>query len=946
MVGAPEEIERLVADFEEHLDVYKNPSYKESQLRQEFIDPFFKALGWNMRKIGLSPHLREVIHEDSIKIGGGTKAPDYCFVVNGQRMFFVEAKKPSVDIKYDIHPAYQLRRYAWSGNLPVSILTDFEEFSIYVPRTRPKKEDKPIKDREKYYPFTDYVNKWDEISAVFSKEAVKNGSLDGFREATKKRRGVQEVDDEFLHEIESWRESVAKNIAIRNPGLSVNDLNYSVQKTIDRIIFLRMAEDRGIERYAQLRSIGEKENIYSELCKLYKKADDKYNSGLFHFREEKGRATIPDEMTLDINVDDKVLKPILKNLYYPDSPYEFSVLPPEILGNVYERLLGKVIRLTPSHRAKIEEKPEVRKAGGVYYTPKYIVDYIVENTVGKLCKGKTPNQISELKILDPACGSGSFLLGAYSYLLKYHLDYYTKLKDPKRQKNQIYQGKDDEWFLTVKEKKRILLNNIYGVDKDPQAVEVTKLSLLLKVLEGESKDIFEQQQKLFQERALPDLGNNVRCGNSLIGSDYYTNVQTKLFEDTDDYSHINAFDWEKEFKEIMGDGGFDAVIGNPPYVKLHNLDKKELKYFFDNYKTAEKKCDIYAFFTERVLKTLLKKKGILGYIISNTWLNLDSFTNLREIVTKNNKLLKIVTLDNPFYKVTVTPIIFFVQKNRVKNYNFLVSHYDISSNKVIDEKKIPSESIVPPSNIIDLTFTEGSSKLVNKINQQSKHLVKVARLQYGIMTANNKKFVVSEPNTDLHKPLLSGEDIRRYFIDWPGDRYVDYRPNEMKKKNTARPGEPERFEKDEKIVFQRYSSTTLIASLDVSQFYTLGTTIIGHSISDYSNKYLLGIINSKLLSWWYGRTFTSPTNYIREFEALPIYKIDFSDSIDKAQYNKITMLVEQMLELNKKIATIKSPNEKQIVQRQIDAIDHQIDNSVYQLYSLTEDEIKIVEKIS
>jgi len=317
-------------------------------------------------------------------------------------------------------------------------------------------------------------------------------SFDRYIEIAKKKRGTQEVDDEFLKEIEGWREALATNIAIRNTQLSVRELNDAVQKTIDRIIFLRMCEDRGIEQYGQLLSLLERENIYPHLIKIYEKADEKYNSGLFHFKKERERSTPPDEITLKLTIDDKVLKEIIKHIYYPESPYEFSVLRPEILGNVYEQFLGKVIRLTEGHRAKVEEKPEVKKAGGVYYTPEYIVDYIVKNTVGKLCEGKTPKQIEKLHILDPACGSGSFLLGAYSYLLTYHLNYYTNRKNPKSYKEQIYQRKDGQWFLTIKEKKRILLNNIYGVDIDSQAVEVTKLSLLLKVLEGESKDVYEK----------------------------------------------------------------------------------------------------------------------------------------------------------------------------------------------------------------------------------------------------------------------------------------------------------------------------------------------------------------------------------------------------------------------------------------------------------------------
>ena len=325
------------------------------------------------------------------------------------------------------------------------------------------------------------------------------------------------MDAEFLKEIESWREALAKDIALKNPKLSLHELNFAVQLTIDRIIFLRMCEDRGIEKYGQIQSLLNGTNTYHRLREIFYHADDKYNSGLFDFRT--------DRLTPELKVDDKPLKDIFKNLYYPESPYEFSVLGADILGHVYEQFLGKVIRLTEGHRAKVEEKPEVRKAGGVYYTPTYIVEYIVKNTVGKLCENRTPRQLNSLRILDPACGSGSFLLGAYQYLLDYHRDWYQK-DGLQKHTREIYQGRGGQWYLTIQEKKRILLNNIYGVDIDPQAVEVTKLSLLLKVLEGENQDTLERQMRLFRERALPDLGSNIKCGNSLIGPDFYSVGQT------------------------------------------------------------------------------------------------------------------------------------------------------------------------------------------------------------------------------------------------------------------------------------------------------------------------------------------------------------------------------------------------------------------------------------
>jgi type I restriction-modification system DNA methylase subunit len=323
-----------------------------------------------------------------------------------------------------------------------------------------------------------------------------------------------------------------------------------------------------MEAYGGLMALQNGENVYKRLFQLFNKADEKYNSGLFHFSKEKGRENC-DSLTPALHIDDKPLKDIFNNLYYPESPYEFSVLSADILGQVYEKFLGKVIRLTAGHQAKIVEKPEVRKAGGVYYTPDYIVDYIVKNTVGKLVEGKKPGPrggVSHLKILDPACGSGSFLIGAYQFLLDWHRDAYigdgpenwSKGKTPR-----IYPSRKGEWRLTSAERNRILLNNIFGVDIDHQAVEVTKLSLLLKVLEGEDEQSIGKQMSLFQERVLPDLSNNIKCGNSLIGPDFYDQQQMTVF-DEEEIFRVNAFDWNSEFAEVMKDGGFDAVIGNPP----------------------------------------------------------------------------------------------------------------------------------------------------------------------------------------------------------------------------------------------------------------------------------------------------------------------------------------------------------------------------------------------
>ena len=359
-MAAPKEIVDLVERFESNLESYKSGHYNETQVRREFVDPFFKALGWDIdNEQGFAEAYKDVIHEDAVKVGTTTKAPDYSFRIGGQRKFFLEAKKPSVDIKDDIHPAFQLRRYAWTMKLPLSILTDFEEFAVYDCSVKPDKMDKASNARIFYLNYKDYLTRWDEIAGIFSKNAVMKGSFDRFAADKKSKRGTSAVDVVFLEEIAGWREILARNIALRNTELSTKDLNYAVQAIVDRIVFLRICEDRGIERSMRLQDLLNGERVYPRLCEIFRRADERYNSGIFHFEKEPGRES-PDTLTLSLNIDDKPLKEIIKRLYYPDSPYEFSVLPAEILGQVYEQFLGKVIRLTEGHHAVVEDKPEVK----------------------------------------------------------------------------------------------------------------------------------------------------------------------------------------------------------------------------------------------------------------------------------------------------------------------------------------------------------------------------------------------------------------------------------------------------------------------------------------------------------------------------------------------------------------------------------------------------------
>jgi len=957
MSKTPEAILKLVETFEQNIDNFKNQAYNEAQVRQEFINPFFDALGWDMQnKSQTAAAYKDVIHEDAIKVGGSTKAPDYCFRIGGTRKFFLEAKKPSVDIKSDVSPAYQLRRYAWSAKLPLSILTDFEEFAVYDCQIRPNVNDKPSVGRILIFNYKDYADKWQQIAEIFSKDAVLKGAFDKFA-TTKTKKGTTTVDKEFLASIEDWRNELAKNIAIRNEKLSVYDLNFAVQKTIDRILFLRICEDRGIERTEQLLGLTGGGRIYPRLYELFEKADERYNSGLFYFHPDKDRPESPDEMSAKLKVDDGILKKIIGDLYYPQSPYEFSVLPAEILGNVYEQFLGKVIRLTAGHQAKVEEKPEVKKAGGVYYTPAYIVDYIVKNTVGKLCDGKTPKQIEKIKILDPACGSGSFLIGAYQYLLDWHRDWYveegrsekiegrsadSRLRGNdsgrRRTNNKVYQGKGGLWFLTIEEKKRILLNNIFGVDIDSQAVEVTKLSLLLKVLENETAETL----KLFHERALPDLGNNIKCGNSLIGPDFYEKQQLNLFEDGQQRK-INAFDWQKEFAPIFKQGGFDAVIGNPPYIPIETMDDKERRYYQSHHQQLQRKYDSSIIFVLSMLKKL-KKEGLLGFISSVSWQTGENFGKFREYLFTDGGVDKLLNLPFDVFKNAYVDTGIYILNNSTKK-DYLIYRFPKKSKvdnlEGIKYIKVPSNLVLSPDFKIVL---EPQANIIFQhfiSNEKFVNLGNIASSTQGL-AANRFKVYSSKEKKDYY-PFISKGQIYRYVLEISRTDYTDLslfpslvcfyddQPKILIRRVINRQDRLMATFTDKKMVFKKDVNPFVIHNTNLKPFF------------------VLGIINSRLFSYLYVNTSAIATKddfrqtTLAELRRMPIRTIDFKKSSEVKQHDKMVSLVEQMLELNKKIAGIKNPEERTRIERQIAATDDRIDKLVYELYNLTPEEIKIVE---
>lgn len=947
-------IKELVEKFKSNYKQFHSSDYNETLTRQDFINPFFKYLGWDIsNKEGLSQTYRDVIHEDKLKIGKETKAPDYSFRIGGNRVFFVEAKKPSRNLKEDADAAYQIRRYAWSGKLAVSILTDFEEFAIYDCSKKPSPNDKASMSRIEYINYEDYLNRFDFLYDTFAKENVLRGSLEKYNADTKSKKGTESVDIDFLNSLDDLRTKLASNISKLN-SLSLRDLNFAVQHIIDRIIFLRVAEDRGVENYGDLREACGGNNYYKNIVEIFKKADGKYNSGIFDFSKDK--------ITQNIEVDNKVIKEIINDLYYPKSPYEFSVISVEIIGNAYEQFLGKTITIGKNSKAKIELKPEVRKAGGVYYTPEYIVDYIVENTVGEKIKGKTPKEIANIKILDPACGSGSFLLGAYKYLLNYHIEYYNKIKDRAKFKGVKEDVIKENGDLTIWIKKQILRNNIFGVDIDSNAAEVTKLSLLMKCLEGESPASIQNNQALFNERALPSLEDNIKCGNSLIGNDFYESQSMLDFDEETQYK-INCFDWEDEFKNVFACGGFDIVIGNPPYVFIKYVDwADDVKdYFSSNYDITNKdnksksnqsgKINLYTLFIFRAIK-LLKENGLFSFIVPNGLLRTTTYDMARKFILDNYHIDLIADLKDGVFKGVTAPTIIFKFSKSHSNDDTKIIDANCLVDGFVNESKYhyinQSIFLKNTSYAFNIFLDSKENSFFEKIENSNMYLGDICSHIIAGIDCKQEQILSEMVDNPLCKKLLKGKNIKKYKIEFDNN-YLIF---ERKKLNRARPDEV--WNSDKKIITQRISGGLhpIIAALDTENYYSFASTnliIIKDEFKDiYSYELICALLNSKLINFYYVKNFTNAStltvNISKTFlEKIPLPLIDLSDKQDKEIHDKIVTLVENIITLNKKLSAEKNPNSITIINRQINALDKQIDALVYKLYNLNDEEIKIIE---
>ena len=573
---------QLVHDFAASEAHYLSPGYSEAQARISYIDKLWQALGWGVtHDHQKNPYAQEVKVEDPQRIAGSQRRADYAFHTAPNfrdARFFCEAKKPHIQLKTDADAAFQTIRYGWSAGTPLAVLTDFEQLHILDCRAKPD-IDTALARSHRYFHYKDWLDpeKFAQLYYLFSREAFASGGFDAYvaklprpRKVGKQlgllRTGSQPVDAAFLTDLEGYRETLAKLLKAADHTLDGDALTELVQRILDRLVFLRFLEDKLIETEIQVQHFSRAAGGHSwaKFLAASRKLDARYNGIVFKLHpilDAPGR----------LPVDDARFADLCEELSHTRSPYDFNAIPIHILGSIYERFLGKII-VTTAERARVEEKPEVRKAGGVYYTPEYIVRYICEQTVGRLIEGKTPAQIAKMRFADIACGSGSFLLGVSDLLLRAHGLWYNAHpaealkeniappdKGRKRKKEFIPAVTERAGVLrlTLEKKREILLNNVFGVDLDPQAVEVAQLSLYLKLLEDETTASAHQHYLDFHEALLPSLHHNVVRGNSLIGTD----ILFSQFEfSAQEERKLAPMDFQSTFPAVMKDGGFEVLL--------------------------------------------------------------------------------------------------------------------------------------------------------------------------------------------------------------------------------------------------------------------------------------------------------------------------------------------------------------------------------------------------
>jgi len=875
--------------------------YNEENTKKDFILPLFEALGWDVYSS------REVAAEEKASAG----RVDYAFKLHGVPKLYLEAKPLGADLK-NLDWIKKAITYAYNKGVTWAVLTNFASLQVFY--ALGEKAQTPLR-----FPnliCKDYLTDFDKLW-LLSREAVEQNLLE--TEAAK--LGVLPpkvpVEKRLYSQLRAWREELFTQLHHHNPELTFGQIDEVIQRLFNRLIFIRTCEDRGIEERMllsalhQWRDRGRKGELIEELWRLFRYFDGYYDSDLFLLH-----------ITDQVFIEGPTLERIIEGLY--DLPgglasYDFSIIDADVLGAVYEQYLGHVAQAARQRADEAQRrmalglpgdtvfeltaKRQKRKEQGIYYTPKWVVDYIVEQTVGRFLRERSHNEIMNMRILDPACGSGSFLIRAYDALLSYHANV--------RNKSVVE--------LDQYERLPVLTNNVFGVDLDGQAVEIARLNLLIR--------------SLARRETLPSLAQNIRQGNSLISG---TEEELRLYFG-DAWREKKPFTWEQEFKDIMAAGGFDVVIGNPPYgAEFDANDRKYVEAFYPYSKTNKNSAMV---FIERAL-SLTKEDGYFSFIIPKSLAFSQKWASGRKLILDNLGVACDAT--KAFKEVLLEQMVIVVSKKFSKQPSFEV----VSLDKEAEKRWAPIPKQV--SNLIDslpLGVTEKEFAIFQRVTSPKLFMRDITKSARGLPLQKH----VSKSKDGI--PIYRGDHIARYTLLETSETLPEAVLAGAKQKVSSL-HQPKILSQNIVAHVQHPSDHIILMSVfDKDGVLTLDTvenTVLTDKRFAYG--FVTGLLNSKFLSWYAYRFIFSKAIRTIHFEdyhlgKFPVPRIDFDDQADKKMHDDLVALVERMLELHKRLAPIRTTpcQERDDLLREIERADKDIDNLVYDLYGLTEEERAIVE---
>jgi type I restriction-modification system DNA methylase subunit len=915
----------------------RKADFSEADVGSKFILPLIDALGWDIRNIDEVKEQRRTL----------TGPVDYSLNLNLRAKLFVEIKRFDENLdgkrivrgKEQTFPE-QAIQYAWHVKLDWAVLTNFEELRLYYSHVIKPKEGRVFE-----IPYTKYLERFEELWAL-SREEVASGRLETYE----KRRTRKNIDEEVLDDLLTSRVLLTENIRINNPGLSVEEAKESVQKILDRLIVIRVAEDRGI---IGSDSLWHEQDSWSHrdlptplmrsLKSLFRDFDDIYNTKLFEAH--------PCE---DLKIESKSLETIISALY----DYNFDLLAADVLGAIYEDYLGHVLQ-AKGRDLNIVKSLEARKSGGVYYTPQPIVEYIVRTCLAeRLSKCKELNEVAQVKVLDPATGSGSFLIKAFDVIKEWYDDY-SAIAGKSYMQSAIYQNSQGVIMLTDIGK-RILTENLYGVDVDEQAAEIASVNLMLKALEKRKK--------------LPVIiGQSISVSNSLVSASVEDLAKQSI-------ESVTPTLWDKYFKDVFAAGGFDAVVGNPPW----GSDLSKIRgYLEKEFKLAKGQYDSYELFME-LSKRLLKPEGKWGFVIPDSIFN-PEHTPLREFLSTNFQLEKIVRLGEGFFEGVFRASVIVIFSNRkpdpTHNVRCLtvlkedrtkvrsgveMELFALEKEKGID---IPQSRLMEgPGYRWEIGSTESDKSLMTRMESRSikwdeifdswrgvelsedglviqcpncfvwdspplkskgvykEKVCGSCGHKYAIEKAIAKEHIIVGSEKQGYKPFIEGEGVNRYYI--PNKKFINVTKKGINYK------EAEVYEGAKLLV--RKTGVGIYATIDPSGAYVPQVVFIFKLKGDlppqlkkYKLAYFLGVLNSRLMLYYYFKRFgdvewkSFPYLTQGAIKQFPIATIDFANAEQKKLHDTIALLVEKALKKNMQIDN---------------DLDYQIEDAVMKLYQITSDE--------